>query len=320
MILFALMACNGPLSPDDIRTQLDNPTATLSADTIPDVTDDWFRSQAGYTGEKDAWGLVNLASGDPVNSFIDLPGNLGPSPYATLASAALGDVVCAVDFVAQLSTFDSCESGSTCKASFTFNSCLLDDEGAKGKIRFTITEENLSEYDRGSLKIEFINFRTTDASGIWDQLDGSIEIETTEYSDGLRSELIYGIDFKERTFDPEQRSLFQNGQLTEERIRAAFRVSAFDDGTQENLEVEMLAWLNENGNNEESVVVRFDLGVFDDSLVGASLELIDAAGSWTCTWESAEQQVGEVTTWISRGTCTDPDGETVTFDGKVTSD
>lgn len=328
LVLALMLGCSkDPLSPDDVRAELDNPTARLSASSIPDVADDFFASKDAWGGEASAWGWVDLGRS---NARIGAEGMrdrvMDRGNLERMVNPALGGIFCAADFVLQLSSFEECSRGDTCEVELVLKACMLNlagDEAAKGKLRFTLREEQQADFDRGSLSLGFEDWRYTNGD-FWAELDGLLAIEGTSWHDGSKEEILYTSDFSLRSVDPDARGLFRSGEVFERRARAALRFTYEDLGGSETGTVEILAWVDEDGDGREdgSVVVRFGVEVSplaDGTLAGFTVELIDATGTWSCAWTTAEQSSGDGgTTWTSGGTCTDPSGATVSFDGSVT--
>ena len=341
MLAFALLfACNnGPMDAEDVRNELDNPTARLDASTLPDVTDDFFLNDEAFDRELGAFGFLGSAGSSSrvgpqgmaqkVRDFASVEG------LQDVGAPALGDFFCATDFLLQLATFEDCSRGNTCEVELVLKACLFrigenGDESAKGKIRFTVREEQQQDFDRGALELGFEKWRYTEADGAWTQLDGLLAIEGTSWHDGTREELVYSADFSTRGFDPDARGVFRSGETFDLAVRAAMRFVYEQVGDTEVGTVEMLAWVDEDGDGRDdgSAVIRFSVDVSplgatdqDGTLTGFTAEVIDATGTWSCTWNVAEQTSDtDGTTWTSAGTCTDPNGETVTFDGSVVED
>ncbi|MEZ4316802.1 MAG: hypothetical protein R3F61_04850 [Myxococcota bacterium] len=335
LALALLFACNkGPMGPDDVRAEMENPSGRLTAQNLPGVADDFFASSEAYDGESLAWGWVGNARGGGTSE------RLGPDRMADrvrdlanldgFVSKGLGDIFCATDFLLQLSTFESCDRGNTCEVELVVKACLMrigedGDEAAKGKLRFTLREEQDRDFDRGSLSLGFEDWRFTDGDA-WAELEGLLAIEGTSWHDGSREEVLYSADFSTRGLDPDARGVFRSGETFDRRVRAAMRFVYEDDGTTETGTIELLAWVDEDGDGDEdgSVVVRFGVEVSTldtGTMTGLTAELVDATGVWTCTWNVAEQlSDSDGTTWTSAGTCTDPNGESVSFEGSVFED
>lgn len=327
LALALILGCSkGPMTPDDVRAELDNPSARLSAGNLPGVTDDFFASRESWAGETNAWGWVDGASGARIGPARMADRVLDRGNLERLVNPALGGIFCATDFVLQLASFEDCDRGDTCEVEFVLKACMMrlgGDESAKGKLRFTLSEQTASDFDRGSLSLGFEDWRFTDGD-LWAEMDGLLAIEGTSWHDGSREEVLYTSDFSVRGLDPAERGVFRSGETFDRRVRAALRFTYEDLGASETGTVEILAWVDEDGDGRDdgSVVLRFGVEVspFDGgTLAGFTAELIDAQGTWSCTWEVAEQTSDEGgTTVTSRGTCTDPAGETVSFDGSVT--
>ena len=335
--LSLLVACGAqPLTPDEVRAEIDSPSGHLSAETLPDVADDFLLASDTWGSETSAWGWVDQAGGGggdvpPAARWVAEQAAEAGLLEDNLANAFfLADLFCATDFIVQLSEFEDCDRGETCEVELVLSSCLLrmgdNDPDASGKIRFTLSEEETAEYDRGSLELSFEDWRATRSDGYWGDLHGLIGIEGTSFSDRTREELLYSADFTHEVIDPEEVGLFNDGVIWSRRVKAALRFAYESDGVTDQGTVDLLTWVDEDGDGspDGSVVMRFAVEASpleDGTLVGATLELIDADGTWTCSWSLTEQTLEDGATRVSSaGTCTDPDGETVDFDGSVLVD
>lgn len=336
MIVLALLAgCkSGPMDPATVREHLDAPTARLTSGSIPDLTDDWFASRETWMGENMTFGWLDIFRGDsslePTASARRVPRvsavKRALEDLRTVENPLLGEVICASSFLLSLASYEDCSRGDTCEVELVVDSCLLSiagDEAAKGKIRLTIAEQQADDFDRGSFSIGFEKWRWTLPDGAWGQLDGLVAIEGTSYHDGSREELLYTADFASKGFDPLERGLFKSGKEWDRSVRAAMRLLYEDVGGSQSGTVEVLAWVDEDGDGrpDASAVLRFSAtttALDDGALAGFTMEVIDGNGTWTCTWEAAEEASDRSsTTWSSRGSCTDPGGQVVDFDGSV---
>lgn len=310
MLFMLLVACNPSLKASDVRRELDAPSARLDASTLPQITDDLFQGSAARNGEASAWNWSGRADSSPS------AGLMSPTRGPAVTQGLLGGVGCAVGTLASIDSSGDCGRGNSCKTKFVLRSCLLDDPLAQGRIAFTVEQKAKRDYDQGKVTIDFRDWGTSGAEGYLDHLDGAIEVESTSWDD--RDELIYTSDFTAGTWDLDAPA--SERVLNEQRVRGALRFVSETDGDDLEASVEVLGWIDEDGDGEDdgSIVLRLSTQVLDEgSFVGATFEVIDAQGTWTCSFTAAEESRADGTTWTSAGTCTDPDGNAVDFDGVV---
>lgn len=307
MLLIALIACNNALDADDVRRQLDAPTARLTAATLPQVADDLVMSQRTVASERAAMGLQSGGSrSSTARSAVD--GFLG-------GGGALGTFGCAVGTAASIQS-NECVRGQTCRTRFTFKSCLLDDPLADGKIRFTVEERERRDYDEGRLTVDFRGWQTSaDENSVY-RTDGEIEVEARTWPN--KEEIVYTADFASSVRDAGVRGDEGIQELVE--VMAALRITSEDTAEGEDVSVEVLGWVDEDGDGVQdgSVVLRMSASIFDEGdALQTTLELVDAAGTWTCTYSVEEEQTSDGVVWTSQGSCTDPSGAPVDFEGVV---
>lgn len=311
-----LVACGPAAEEVDVRDSLDAPTAQLDADLIPQVADDWFRATNLYRTQDWALGLVSLARG--LQGRRALPIDTPEVP----AEPLLGGVVCAASYIAELASYEQCERGDTCTAQLTLRSCLLTDAYARGKMQLRVSEQQGADFDRGSLEIEFDDFRTDDPlrAGFASELDGIILVEGTTFSEREREEIVYLADFRTRELDMGRRGVFGGGVVLDQQVRAGIRLAAESTEGAEEVSVEMVAFVDDDGDGipTASVVIRMGLQELEGGeLEGLTLVLEGAGGGWTCTWDTVDLQSDDLSTTTSSGFCIDPDGNRVGFSGTV---
>lgn len=311
-----LMAC-GPANDEvDIRDAFDAPTANLTADLIPQVADDWFRGTNLYDTQSWARSLVGITGGSRARRSLPIGTPEVPS------EELLGGVICAASYIAELAAYEQCQRGDTCTAQLTLRSCLLSDTYARGKMQLRISEQQAADFDRGSLEIEFDRFRTDDPirSGFATELDGLISIEGTTFTEREREEVAYLADFRIREFDMDRRGVFGGGITLEQQVRAGIRLVAETTEGAEEVSVEMVAFVDDDGDGipTASVVLKMGLQELEGGeLQGLTLVLEGAGGGWTCTWDTVELASDDRSTTTSSGSCIDPDGNRVGFSGTV---
>lgn len=307
MLLIALIACNNALDADGVRGQLDAPTARLTARTLPQVADDLIMSQRTVASERHAMGLQAGGSrSSTARSAVD--GFLG-------GGGALGTFGCAVGTAASIQS-NECRRGQTCRTRFTFKSCLLDDPLADGKIRFTIEERERRAYDEGRLTVDFRGWQTAVDDSTVHRTDGEIEVEARTWPN--KEEIVYTADFVSSVRDAGARG--DEGIQEQVEVLSALRMTYEDTADGEDVSVEVLGWVDDDGDGVQdgSVVLRMNASIFDEGdALQTTLELVDATGTWTCTYTIQEAPNGDGVEWTSQGSCTDPSGATVDFDGSV---
>ncbi len=328
--LVPLVGCNaGPLTADQVRYELDNPTAAVGDDTMALITDDVADASSTFAAE-DMAGAVRSSQTARMTAPRAFDPLLDPAVLDQAISGAVGstvlDIFCLSGLLVAASEFDECEQGMTCEVELTIDSCVLrvgedGDENASGKIVFTLEESTTPEYDRGTLSIEWKAWQYTDGDHIA-HLDGLISLEVTDYHDELREEVIYSVDLVAQELDPSA-GRFEDDVLAEGHVKAAMRITTYEDDTVESVTLEVLAYVDEDndGVDDATLVIEFDLTstALDDQVTAtdATLTVRGTNGSWTCTWEALEIDGEAATTTHSQGVCIDDaTGETFSWEGR----
>lgn len=313
--------CGQRLTPERVRELLDAPTGDVSPETMGRVTRDLFGADRA-TGAEALAQLIKADQGDGGgNAVRPIPG------VQTGVIEDAGDVFCVGGLVAGLATFDACELGSECDAEVTIDSCLLrvgdGDEAARGKIKFKLLNVVDSEFDRSTMKIEFQEWKASHDDDSLDTLDGQIALESTRATDDTSIDLVFASDF-DMNLVLKEHGLFEDGieERTEVVAGLRFQASETEDSAQGQLDV--LAFVDENGNREDSVTIRMAAESHrvdaDNATASATLEVIAANGTFACSWSGAEEAVDNDGVHVtSAGSCVDEDGETFDFSGEATS-
>jgi hypothetical protein len=89
--------------------------------------------------------------------------------------------------------------------------------------------------------------------------------------------------------------------------------------------LEVLAFVDENGEREESVTIRLaaESHLVDAASVtsSASIEVVGGNGSFACNWSAAEEAVATDGSHVTAaGECIDENGDSFTFSGEAIAD
>lgn len=314
--------CGQRLTPERVRELLDAPTGDVSPDTMGRVTRDLFGADRATGAEALAQLIKADQSDGGGNAVRPIPG------VQTGVLEDAGDVFCVGGLVAGLATFDACELGEECDGDVTIDSCLLrvgedGDEDARGKIRFRLQNVVDSAFDRSTMSIEFQEWKASHDETTLDTLDGQIALESTRATDDTSIDLVFASDF-DMNLVLKEHGLFEDGiqERTEVVAGLRFQASETEDSAQGQLDV--LAFVDENGNREDSVTIRLAAESHrvdaDNATASATLEVIAANGTFACTWSGAEESVDRDGVRVtSAGSCVDEDGETFEFSAEATS-
>lgn len=314
--------CGQRLTPERVRELLDAPTGDVSPDTMGRVTRDLFGADRATGAEALAQLIKADQSDGGGNAVRPIPG------VQTGVLEDAGDVFCVGGLVAGLATFDACELGEECDGDVTIDSCLLrvgedGDEDARGKIRFRLQNVVDSAFDRSTMSIEFQEWKASHDETTLDTLDGQIALESTRATDDTSIDLVFASDF-DMNLVLKEHGLFEDGiqERTEVVAGLRFQASETEDSAQGQLDV--LAFVDENGTREDSVTIRLAAESHrvdaDNATASATLEVIAANGTFACTWSGAEESVDRDGVRVtSAGSCVDEDGETFEFSAEATS-
>jgi hypothetical protein len=313
--------CNPRLSPDEVRSLLDEPRGTVSQAVMPAVTRDLFLTDR-------AAALENFASVLKSDQSDEDDGGGGEGGDEGVGGA-IGDTFCVGGLVASAASFDSCTSGSSCQAELTLDSCLLRvgdpgvDEAANGKIVFKV--DNSVDDDRATtaLSLEFQGWESSLDGDSLTAIDGIIALDSVVDEGNDRAEVVFASDLDARVRNKE-RGWFDDGYTEQVHLVAGLRFLAESTDTSASGTLEVLALVDEDGSREESIVIRMsaegrELDA-ETATAGAELEVVGENGTFRCAWSATTQQGGqEGVTVSSTGQCTDEDGEVFEFDGSATS-
>lgn len=323
--------CSDLLTPERVREHLDNPTAAASAKTLPRSSRDYFAAQRVSAAQSFAFFAKGLATGNGADDAA-ISGAFSTAEN-TLSKAGLGDVICAGGFIADAATFDGCELGGDCDAELVLDSCIMrasGDDHATGKLVFRLkseSSESLGEaFHRSELRLTFEDFEVTDGNEV-DYFDGILAIETTAHLDSEADEgnieVVIAADVTQQRRRIE-RGWFDDGLMESHRATAGVRFTAAADDDSASVDVELLAFIDEDDNTrEESLALVFGADAQEVSpdkvLAEATLSVRGSNGDFTCTWGGASEATAQgVVTVQSDGSCIDDDGETFEFSGTAT--
>jgi len=333
----ALLACgcSDLLTPEKVREHLENPTAAVDDGTMGQTARDFFAAQRvsaardlafftkGNSGETSNLAAAWAAGDDSMRRGISFAGGTDAN-----------DIWCAGGLAASLVAFDSCEQGDDCEAEITIDSCLLrigdGDENAKGRIVFKLKNSVDGDIERTELRLTFEDFEVSGADDTTDYFDGLLAVETSEHTDrdegaADRVEVVLAADLTQQSRRVERFPIFDDGKISSTRATAGLRFTANDDDTEQNVAVELLAFVDEDDNaRDESVVLRFAASSQevspDQTLAEATLDVSGSNGTFSCTWSAASEALsdeGDGGTVESAGSCVDEDGEV--FDWSATA-
>jgi len=327
-IVPALTAC-GPnyLTPDQVRSHIENPGGEVSSAKMPFAVDDLFRAKRASGAEDYAFFLKG-----------DAPGASMAMSNSVSYANPVADVFCAASLVASIAAFDDCTEGTDCEAEFIIDSCLLrmgdnGDELADGRIVFYIKSVETETAFEDEMRITFEAFSSTFTSDVLDSgeevttevtetLDGIIAVASTQQKERDEVEAIFSADVDYRVQKADV-GMFEDPILERSRATAAMRFTAIEEEGFSSGTLDLLAFVDETDDTrDESVVISFaaesrDVGNLN--LSNATLEVSGSNGNFICSFSSAEETLGaETSSYHSEGQCTDLDsGEEWTFNSDV---
>jgi hypothetical protein len=309
--------CNQRLTPDEVRSLLDEPRGTVSSAVMPTVTRDLFMADRATAAE----GLANLLKRDNAGDGGDDEG--GDEGVGD----AIGDTFCVGGLVTSVASFDGCKNGDECKAELTLDSCLLRvgdpgvDEAANGKIVFKVDNSIDDDVAQTALSLEFQGWESSRDDDTLDSLDGLIALDSRIDAANDTAEVVFASDLNARIRNKE-RGFFDDGYVEQTHLQAGLRFTAESTDTSASGSVEVLAILDEDGSREESVVIRLTGEGHqvdaENATAGAELEVVGENGTFKCSWSATSQDGSrDGVTVASTGACTDEDGEVFEFDGSA---
>ena len=327
-MLFALalsVGCgSGYLTPDQVREHLDNPSGSVTGDTMPHAGDDFFKAKRADSFN----GSATLIKQDSEGTSRDAQGivDFGMERSVLVTQmASPGDVLCAAGLLTNLSKFDECEDEDNCEITLTIDSCVMrvaGDDEARGKLFFHLKNESRENYYHSQLDIEFEAFEfTTEVNDRAQFIEGILAIDVTEETTGDTdtAEVILSADVNAeiRGFE---RGLFNDDIYERARTTVALRFKTVESPEVDTASLEILAFVDETDDTrDESVVLSFEAESrrisADKELAGATLSVRGSNGSFDCTWsEATESHTVGTSTYTSAGECVDENGEVTTWD------
>ena len=322
------MGCSDLLTPEQVRNHLDAPTSSASPRSMPRVARDYFAAQRAGQAQSLAFFAKGLATGNSSNDAA-ISGAFGAAD-GVVSKAAFIDAVCATNLVLDLATFDGCGLGDDCDAEIVLDGCILraaGDEHATGKIVFRLKSQSASSLGetshRSELRLTFEDFEVTNGDEV-DYFDGILAIETSVKADA--ADVIANLEVVVAADVTQQRrrivrGWFDDGMIESHRATAGIRFTAAADANSASVDVELLAFIDEDDNaRDESLVLVFsaDANIVssEQTLAQATLSVRGSNGDFTCTWGGAsEAEADGAVTVSSAGVCIDEDGETFVFEG-----
>lgn len=329
--------CSDLLTPEKVREQIANPTASVSKANMGKTARDFFAAKR-VSAARDLAFFAKTDSGETSNlAAAYIAGDEALRRSTSLAAKGdVGDIWCAGGFAASLLAFDSCEQGQDCEVEVTVDSCLLrigdgGDENARGKIVFKLKNSVDGDTDRTELRLTFEDFEVSNGDGT-DYFDGLLAIETSVHNDLAdddveRVEVVLAADVTQQTRRLDRFPVFDDGKITSTRAAAGVRFTGVDSDTEASVTVELLAFVDDDDNaRDESVVLRFAASAKeispDQTLANATLDVEGSNGTFSCTWSAAAEDLdgeGDGGSVDSAGSCVDENGETFDFEASVTS-
>ena len=311
--------CNQRLTPDEVRSLLDEPKGTVSSAVMPSITRDLFMTDRATKAE----GLANILKSDHSG------GGDGGGDGEEGAGEAIGDTFCVGGLVASAASFNECQDGNDCKAELTIDSCLLRvgdpgaDEAANGKIVFKLDNSVDGDVVDTSLSLEFSGWESSRDDDTLDAIEGLIALDSLIDGANDHAEVVFAADLDARVRNKE-RGLFDDGYVEQTHLQAGLRFTADSTDTSAQGSIEVLAILDEDGSREESVVIRLTGEGHqidaENATAGAALEVRGENGTFSCTWSATSQEGDrDGVTVASTGQCTDENGDVFEFDGTAVS-
>jgi hypothetical protein len=310
--------CAGRLTPDEVRALLDDPKGTVSAATLPTITRDLFVADRAGSVEN----IANVLKTEQSAGSDESAGDEG-------AVEAVGDTWCIGSLVASIASFDGCQSGDSCKAELTIDSCVLRvgdpgiDEDANGSIRFQLDNEVDDDVATTALALEFRGWESSRSDETLNAIDGLISLDTVIDEGENRAEVVVAADVDARVRNKE-RGFLDDGYVEQVHLMAGARFLAESTDTSASGSLEVLALLDEDGAREESVVIRMNAEGraldAEEATASAALEIVGENGTFRCSWSATSEEGDRDGVRVaSAGECTDENGEVFSFEGEAVS-
>jgi hypothetical protein len=311
------VGCNDRLTPDTVRELLDDPQGEVTPTSMTRVTRDLFRGSGAAAGESFAQLFkVGQGGGGPSNAL----------PISTGILEDVGDGFCVGSLVVDIAAFDDCDLGGECQEELVLDSCLLrvgeGDEAARGKFVFKIDSSVTDDVSTSKLGIEMDGWESSRDDATVDALAGRIDLETIADDGDNSLEVVFASDF-DASIKRKERGFFDDGIEERVHMAAGMRFTAQRDADSARGALEVLTFVDENGDRTQSVAVSFEAEGHqfsaDEATANASLSVTGSNGSFVCTWSAASRAADEEGLVVeSAGQCTDEDGETFSFEGTAT--
>jgi hypothetical protein len=310
--------CGQRLTPEEVRSLLDDPKGTVSSAVMPAITRDLFITDRATKIEN----LANVLKRDQSGDGGDEGGDEG-------VADAVGDTFCVGGLVTSMASFDGCGSGNECQAELTFDSCILRvgdpgiDESANGKIVFKVDNSVDDDVATTDLSLEFAGWENSRNGDTLNAIDGVIALNSVIDSANDRAEVVFAADVDARVRNKE-RGWFDDGYVEQTHVQAGLRFTGESTDTSASGALEVLAILDEDGSREESVVIRLtgegrEIDA-ERATAEAALEVEGENGTFVCTWSATSQEgTRDGVTVASTGKCTDENGDVFEFDGEAVS-
>jgi hypothetical protein len=324
-------ACGpGLLTPEVVRENLSAPKGAVVEGTIGRTARDFFQAKRTSGAQSTAFFLKSSESGDDgASNWANGVVQQGAMEDAVRLGVLddVGDLFCAADLVANIARFGACESETKCDVELTIDSCVLrigagGDESARGKIKFKLKNSEETNLTRSELRLTFEGFEHKGLELV-EYLEGILALETTQFTDKDRVEVILSSDLEQQSRTVE-RGFFDDGIVARSHLASALRFTAEGDEDRANGKLEILAFVDEDGGRDESVVLELAANseqLSDDaSLAQATLAVRGSNGSFHCTWNGAgEELTKDTATYTSNGSCLDDaTGERFSFNNTLT--
>ncbi len=311
------MGCAERLNPELVRQFLDEPQGQVSPDSMTRVTRDLFRTDSATAAEGFAQFLkLNQGGGGTSNAL----------PISTGVLEDAGDVFCVGGLVAGIATFDACERGQSCDAELTIDSCLLrvsdsGDEQARGKIKLQLKNSVEDNADVSLLGIKFEGWEHSQNSTHLDTFEGQIQLEVVDARDENNVEVVFAsdVDYHKKR---KERGWFDDGIDEHTELVAGLRFQAESTDISGRGSLEVLAFVDEDGERQQSIAIEFEAEGYrvsaSEAVARASLEVRGSNGTFICTWSGSERSADRDGLVVeSSGECIDDEGDVFSFEGRA---
>lgn len=324
VVVVAGTGCSQRLTPELVRQLIEKPAGTVSKDSMARVTRDLFQAEKATSMES----LADLIKTNQASTSNAVPG------VAAGTLEDVGDVFCVGGLVASIATFDGCKEGKDCHAELVIDSCVLrignagPDEDARGKIKFKLDNTTGSTQDTTDLALEFDNWESTRGDANLDAINGQLALETVQKHDDTHTELVFASDV-DANVKKKNPPFLDDGVTEHDHVQAGVRFVADQSNTAAAGSLEVLAFADEDGGQQQSVVIRLSANSHEVDATGATgaattadaaLEVVGENGTFKCTWSSTnESGAHDSVTVTSAGQCVDETGATFDFSGEASS-